>query len=313
MRTGLSRHANASPSVGIKFAGKTRGPLAYLLRNRFYIGEVVFKGEVCPAEHPPILDTDLFEAVQQKLAQQRNGYRVARASSDALLMGRIFDDRGNRMSPSHSRKGATRHRYYVSSALIQGRPQAAGSVARIPAVKIEAAIVGAVRAHIGPDAPSDDAEVITTWVHRIEMRRTEIAVTLLSEDSNDDTTTSVLTVPWSKTPHRRRRDVIVPEGSPRTEARPIRSESRLKLVSAIARGRQWLSEIETGAATIDGIAAREACSKRHVSMTISLAFLAPSLVKAAVDGRLPRGIGVARLFDAPVAWSRQQQMLGFAH
>jgi hypothetical protein len=49
------------------------------------------------------------------------------------------------------------------------------------------------------------------------------------------------------------------------------------------------------------------------TMTISLAFLAPSLVKAAVDGRLPRGIGVARLFDAPVAWSRQHQMLGLAH
>jgi site-specific DNA recombinase len=46
---------------------------------------------------------------------------------------------------------------------------------------------------------------------------------------------------------------------------------------------------------IDGIAAREACSKRHISMTISLAFLAPRLVKAAVDGRLPRGIGVARM------------------
>jgi site-specific DNA recombinase len=120
-------------------------------------------------------------------------------------------------------------------------------------------------------------------------------------------------VPWSKTAHRRNHDVIVPEGSPLAEARPIRSESRLKLVSAITRGRQWLSEIETGTATIDAIAAREACSKRHVSMTISLAFLAPSLVKAAVDGRLPRGIGVARLFDAPVAWSRQQQMLGFAN
>jgi site-specific DNA recombinase len=48
-------------------------------------------------------------------------------------------------------------------------------------------------------------------------------------------------------------------------------------------------------------------------MTISLAFLAPSLVKAAVDGRLPRGIGVAHLFDAPVAWSRQQQMVELAH
>jgi hypothetical protein len=48
------------------------------------------------------------------------------------------------------------------------------------------------------------------------------------------------------------------------------------------------------------------------TMTISLAFLAPSLVKAAVDARLPRGIGIGRLFDAPVAWPRQHQMLGLA-
>jgi site-specific DNA recombinase len=73
-----------------------------------------------------------------------------------------------------------------------------------------------------------------------------------------------------------------------------------------------LSEIEAGVATIDGIAKREACSKRHVSMNISLAFLAPSLVKAAVEGRLPHGIGVARLFDAPIAWVRQYLMLGLA-
>jgi site-specific DNA recombinase len=61
---------------------------------------------------------------------------------------------------------------------------------------------------------------------------------------------------------------------------------------------------------VDGIAAREACSKRHVNMTISLAFLAPNLLQAAVEGRLPQGIGVARLFDAPVGWSRQHQILG---
>jgi hypothetical protein len=57
----------------------------------------------------------------------------------------------------------------------------------------------------------------------------------------------------------------------------------------------------------------EACSKRHVNMTISLAFLAPSLVEAAAEGRLLHGIGVARLFDAPVAWLRQHQMLGLAY
>ena len=236
-------------------------------------------------------------------------------ASAALLTGRIFDDRGNRMSPSHSRKGAKRHRYYVSSALIQGRPQAAGSVARIPAAKIEAAIVGALRGHIGLDAPSDDAELIATCVHRIEMRRTEIAVTLLSHDHtcDDDAARSVLAVPWSKPPHRRRCDVIALEGGSPVAVHPIRADVRVKLVSAIARGRQWLSEIEIGTATIEAIAKREACSKRHVQMTISLAFLAPSLVKAAVDGRLPRGIGVARLFDAPVAWSRQHQLLGLAH
>jgi site-specific DNA recombinase len=96
---------------------------------------------------------------------------------------------------------------------------------------------------------------------------------------------------------------------PKAHHKPQSSRPEPIPVTAIARGRQWLSEIETGTATTDGIASRQACSERHVSITISLAFLAPSLVKAAVAGRLPDGIGVARLFDAPVAWSCQQQML----
>ena len=148
------------------------------------------------------------------------------------------------------------------------------------------------------------------------MRRTEIAISLLNEENaseDEQDNPLVLTVPWSKTPHRRRRDVIAPEGPSRTQVLPIRSDTRTKLVTAIARARQWLSEIEADTVTIDGIAAREACSKRHVNMTISLAFLAPSLIKAAVEGRLPHGIGVARLFDPPVGWSRQHQMLGLAH
>ena len=81
------RHLSNGRTVGgIPFS---RGPLAYLLRNQFYIGQVVFKGQICPSEHPPILDRALFEAVQRKLAEQHNGYRAARASSEALLMGRI--------------------------------------------------------------------------------------------------------------------------------------------------------------------------------------------------------------------------------
>jgi site-specific DNA recombinase len=119
----------------------------------------------------------------------------------------------------------------------------------------------------------------------------EIAVSLLSQDhaSDEDATPPPSLLP-SKTPRSRCREVLAVEGG--SPVLPIRVDARVKVVTAIARGRQCLSEIEIGSATIDGIAVREACSKRHVSMTISLAFLAPSLVKAAVDGRLPRGIGV---------------------
>src|SRR5450755_4032115 len=49
---------------GIPF---TRGPLAHLLHNRFYIGEVAFKGEILAGEQLAIVDRNLFNAVQAKL------------------------------------------------------------------------------------------------------------------------------------------------------------------------------------------------------------------------------------------------------
>ena len=103
----------------------------------------------------------------------------------------------------------------------------------------------------------------------------------------------------------------MPLGVSRSEVRPTRIERRARLVNAIARGRRWLDEIVSGSATnIEQIAARQNCSVRQVNMTISLAFLAPDLVKAAVEGRLPRGIGVERLRDTPAEWSRQFEALG---
>jgi site-specific DNA recombinase len=44
-------------------------------------------------------------------------------------------------------------------------------------------------------------------------------------------------------------------------------------------------------------------------LTISLAFLTPNLVKAAVEGFLPRGIGIERLRDPPTEWSREFEAL----
>src|SRR5213594_1998826 len=146
---------------GIPF---TRGPLAHFLRNRFYIGEVAFKSEVLPGEQPAILDRDLFDAVQAKLNDQRNNHTVTRAKSDALLIGRIYDDRGNRMTPSHARKGGIKYRYYLSSPLLHGQPGRGGSVRRVPAAEVEALVGCAVREHLGDSTESTSSELRCTQI-----------------------------------------------------------------------------------------------------------------------------------------------------
>ena len=103
----------------------------------------------------------------------------------------------------------------------------------------------------------------------------------------------------------------MPASVPRHHARAIRSENRALLIASIARGRRWLNELITHpTANAESIATRDGCSVRKVNMTISLAFLAPDLVKAAIEGRLPHGMGVVRLADPAAEWSRQHQMLG---
>jgi DNA invertase Pin-like site-specific DNA recombinase len=312
---------------GIPF---TRGPIAHLLRNRFYIGEVAYKDEVFAGAQSAILDRDLFDAVQAKLDDQLTNYTASRAKSEALLIGRIYDDRGNRMSPSHARKQGIRYRYYISAPLLQGQAGSAGSIPRVSAAEIEAVVLQAVRDHLKDSVRTDDRDLISTHLIRVEVHADHLAVELKgltgtapkgdrrparhrSHDEQQDADGidhAVLLVPWQKNPSKRRREIVPASASPR-DLRPIRAETRATLVTSIARGRRWLDEIVTGKVTgVEQIAARDRCSVRQVNMTISLAFLAPDLVKAAVEGRLPRGIGIARLRDAPVEWSRQHAMLG---
>jgi site-specific DNA recombinase len=295
---------------GIPF---TRGPLAHLLRNRFYIGEIHFKGEALQGEQPAILDRDLFEAVQVKLGEQATSHASARMQSSALLTGRIFDDRGNRMSPSHARKGNTKYRYYLSPALFNGTADSVGSVCRVPATDIEALVIKSVREHLKSAQPIDDRSLIETHVARVEVQSTQLIIRLAQHKGSDREAIpeNCLRIAWRKAHTKRRREILLPEGALRQNARPIRSETRATLVASIARGRRWLDELATNVtATTERIAKREGCSIRKVNMTISLAFLAPDLVKAAIDGRLPHGMGVARLADLPAAWSKQHQMLG---
>ena len=121
----------------------TNGPLAYLLKNRMYLGEINHRGQSFPGDHAPIIETPLFDAVQAVLSEKRRNLR--KGKSEALLLGLIFDDSGNRMTPSHARKNGVRYRYYVSAPVLQGRQGAAGTVYRVSANAIEEALRPSLR------------------------------------------------------------------------------------------------------------------------------------------------------------------------
>jgi site-specific DNA recombinase len=310
---------------GIPFG---RGTLFYLLRNRFYIGEVSYKGEILPGEQPSIMDRVLFEAVQQKLSDQWTAKTTVRNPNDHLLAGVLFDDAGYPMVPTHATKAAIRYRYYVSRPCLLGEAGTAkvGSVARVPASEIEDIVVKSLNEHLGgrsrmPAEAKTNRSAIAEVIDRIDVHKDRLTVCLKSQEkpetikptedierAGDD---HILIIPWQKPPTKRFREILLPHGTVRKDVRLEKPERRLKLVSAISRGRRWLDEIISGSIIdVEQIASRERCSVRHVNMTISLAFLAPKLVRAAVEGRLPRGINVERLRDAPAEWSRQFEALG---
>src|SRR5262249_23428762 len=157
----------------------------------------------------------------------------------------IFDDRGNRMTPSHARKRGIKYRYYLSSALLRGLPERAGAVSRIPAAEVEDLVLQSVRDHLNQSEEIEDKVLITTHVARIEVQSDQLVVELTIAKgigSKRLRSRNALKVPWHKTPLKRRREIVVPASVPQQGARVIRSENRVLLISSIARGRRWLNE-----------------------------------------------------------------------
>jgi site-specific DNA recombinase len=306
---------------GIPFG---RGALYYVLNNHFYIGEVKYKNEILPGEQPPIMDRALFEAVRQKSLAQWSHRTVVRSKSDHLLTGLVFDDAGYRMIPTHATKAGIRYRYYVSTPFLHGEAKtaSAGSVSRVPAADIEDAVVKSLKEHLAAKqdgsttstARLGDRGDLAELVAGVVVHTDQLIIRLKSDnadEASDSPDDQSLSIPWQKPPSKKSRQILLPHNASRSDVRPEQFERRARLVSAVARGRRWLDDVVSGrVTTVAELCAREKCSTRQVNMTISLAFLAPNLVKAAVEGRLPRGIGVERLRDPPTEWSRQFEALG---
>jgi site-specific DNA recombinase len=295
------------------------GPLAYLLKNRFYVGDVVYKGEVHKGEHAPILDCELFEAVQARLAERAVQRKRIRSRSPSILAGLIFDDRGNPMSPSHANKKGVRYRYYVSQALLQHRNTESGSIARVPAPDVEALVCGSLREALQSDPETAQTEndiqgpeLISRHVERVVLHPDRITVTLRkpgpdpSEAEPEAPSPTKLTIPFAPRHLPRKGIAHAP-----AEHGTIDPRTQDTLLHAIARSRSWMDAVLAGkTASLDEIASAEGLAERHVRRLVPLAFLSPKIIQAIADGTAPSGLTVSNLTQAlPHAWTAQEHML----
>jgi site-specific DNA recombinase len=345
---------------GIAF---TKGPLAYLLKNRMYLGEINHGQTSYPGEHPALIDKAVFESAQEILARNAAARGYSQSRSQALLVGRLFDDRGHRMTPSFAAKRGVRYRYYVSRAVTEGQNDLAGSIVRVSAVDVERAVLDALHSLASTVDPkgwssllgrrpasavaetpgsattaliatasqsvltpasdriasapspaialaSESRRLIEAAVERVVIRDGSIEIALAREAAaivGDGT----IVATWSKPPVRVARELIPPIEGVHLDARATRSDTKSKLLAGIAKARGWLDDLIAGRVLdIASIAQREKRSVRSAATLLSLAFLAPALVQAIAENRLPRGIGLTRLSDLPSNWSEQFRALG---
>lgn len=269
-----------------------KGTLYHLLKNRFYVGEVVYKGSVNKGEHDPIVDRDVFESAQRLLSSNAIERKTSRQSSDALLAGLLFDDRGNRMTPTYSRKLGVRYRYYISHALLQSRKTEAGSVTRVPAAEIDEAIITALKQNgmLSDKKATVSSDMLKTIAERIEIREQTIEISLIDNTLGNKGTISVS---WEKKSQMAHKGVL---HTPSTSMKRLSPEARDTLLGAIARSRKWIVDIESGnVGSLAELAEREGNVERHIRLLLPLAFTPPTLISSILESRASRDLTVTEL------------------
>ena len=264
----------------------------------------------------------MFAAVQAKLAAQARARRCRLRGSPALLSGRLFDNRGNRMSPTHANKGGARYRYYVSQAVLQGKPPPSGLVGRVPAAEIEALVVAALLAlrwlrSAGEQLPDNDRgllerhlERVTLTPNHLELRVRELIEPTQAHDPVNDGSSgppianvTIIAAPWSSPVPATVKGIIhVPAHNT-----PIKAGRREALLIAIVKARQWVDDLAHGrAASFAVIARREGKAERLIRRLAPLAFVSPRIVSA-----LPADLTLTKLTRAlPYCWAEQEQRVG---
>lgn len=324
----------------------TRGHINKILINRLYIGETTHKGASYPGEHAPIIDQDLWDAVQDQLGlnavTRRTGSNTA---SPSLLTGLIETAEGVRLSPSHANKRGQRYRYYVS----KPRDGKTGAAWRLPAPALEQAIIDSICGFLADQqrlvtslAPDMAARAMTPLFDRA----TAFAANLL--EATPDTKREILldivtcvAIADKRISLRLRGDALrarlgIANAEAGEEVRfdiPVAFrrrgvETRLviggttasakpdeTLVALVVQAHRWFNDLRSGtAASRSDIAKRDNVDPGDVSRVLPIAFLAPDITEAILDGRQPIELTAARLKrmrDLPLDWQQQRRHLGF--
>src|SRR6056297_636742 len=331
-------------------AAFSRGALYHLLRNPLYVGKVRQGGEVFDGLHAAIVDPETWSETQSRLDAQGGG-RIAgqRGPARRCLDGILHDRHGRPMRTTYSQRavmqGGTprtkRYWYYVSNADEQD-PQ---PVTRLPARAIEQAVAEAVAGKLADPAWLIDRlrEVPATATAQLSRQQiTEIATKFTSEaeeeralslhdivrhieldqaslritcdlarfiDGADASTDAPATfdAPYSAHQNGRARPIVIrPGDTPRRDP---------DLITLVADARRWMAELLAGEATTAAeITTRKGLRKGAVSRILPLAWLAPDIATAILEGRQPRALTAKRLReldDLPLCWQEQRKLLGF--
>lgn len=329
-----------------------RGHLYQLLSNPLYVGNIAHKGQIYPGRHQAIIDRDIWDAVQQQLSDNTaTRHSSSNTKNPSLLTGLIYDETGDRLSPSHANKKGQRYRYYISHRLIQtARKNNDGW--RIPAKTLENAILNALQKllsdegklfdlmgskEISPElirASSVKAKefcCILSSTNRDEKRSLVLAIikritlspgqiqievnsSKLVELLNNGTAPKVcepITLDLQFTLRRRGVEAKLKIGNGAAE----KAQPDPKLIGIIARGISWFEQLASGQAqTVREIAQHEKVDQGDVSRMIGFAFLAPDIVEAIIQGRQPIELTaqrLKRLQKLPSSWQEQRVALGF--
>jgi DNA invertase Pin-like site-specific DNA recombinase len=294
------------------------GALFHLLRNRVYLGEIVHKDTSHPGLHAAILDRELFDAVQEKLARAK-APRRERSPSPAPLAGKLFDALGHRMTATHARgRGGQRYLYYISP-VRASHPEAARVLRRVPAPAIEDIVIDRLRRWTG--RRSGGWSDLAAFFRRAELHPHAIVVDLVAPPHEiwtaDESEHSItcedgilrITSPVKVQTRGGRTSSI--DGS----ARPARSRPDKALIAGLRRAHAELKS--RGLDVLDPRSPLDdarGLGDPYLRKLGSLAFLAPDIQRAILEGRQPPGLKLADLLrlHLPMGWEEQRQLLGFA-